>query len=405
MNKNPLKKTSIINLLKNIKINLDSERVTLKNCINRFIAEDIYSKINLPPFNNSAVDGYALHKNDIKNDNKKLILSHRIAAGDKILPLLKPGEVARIFTGARMPINSKTVVMQENTIKKNNIIYVTKMPRYGENCRIAGEDIKKDKKIFQKGKKINSSNINLLAAIGKKHIRLKKKIKVGFYTSGNELINPSETLKNSQINNSNLYSLDSLLRHDFIERKYLGILKDKEESIIQSLKKNINKYDVIITTGGASVGEEDHLINILKKIGKLFFWRASIKPGRPIAVGKINKTIIICLPGNPVSVHLLFGMIIYPFLKSLTGSNFILPQKILAKTNFSMKKKNQRLEWIRVNIHENNNGLIVKKYPKQGSGMISSIAFADGILEIPEKVSFISKGDQYYFYSFKNIFK
>ena len=118
MNKNPLKKTSIINLLKNIKINLDSERVTLKNCINRYIAEDIYSKINLPPFNNSAVDGYALHKNDIKNDNKKLILSHRIAAGDKILPLLKPGEVARIFTGARMPINSKTVVMQENTIKK-----------------------------------------------------------------------------------------------------------------------------------------------------------------------------------------------------------------------------------------------------------------------------------------------
>ena len=405
MNKKPLTKLSIIKLLKKIKrFNLGSENILLDKSVNRFLNQDIKSKINLPPFKNSAVDGYALCKNDIINNKKKLYVSQRIVAGQTASSKLKKGEVARIFTGAYMPPNSSTVVMQENVKFDNNEINIKKMPIYGENCRFLGEDIKKGKKIISKGNKINSTNINLIAAIGKNIVDVKKKIKIGFYTSGNELRRPTEHLKGSQINNSNYYSLNALLNHPYTQTKYLGILRDEEKLITKSILNHVNKYNVIITTGGASVGEEDHLIKIIKKIGKVFFWKTAIKPGRPLAIGKINDTIFICLPGNPVSVHLLFGMIIKPFLEYLCGSDLIFPEGIKVKTDFEMKKKNQRLEWLRVNFVKNKSELIVSKYERQGSGMISSIVYSDGIIEIPENISFISKGDSFIFYSFKNLF-
>ena len=406
MNKEPLTKLSIFHLLKKIKrFNLGSEIILLDRSINRFLNKDIKSKINLPPFNNSAVDGYALCKNDIINNNKKLIVTDRVVAGQKVPHNLKKGEVARIFTGAYMPLNSKTVIMQENVILENNKIKIKKMPVYGENCRLIGEDIKKGKKIIFKGKKINSTNINLIAAIGKKMVDIKKKIKIGFYTSGNELSTPTENLRGSQINNSNYYSLNALLNLSYAKTTYLGILKDEEKIITKSILSNIKKYNVIITAGGASVGEEDHLIKIIKKIGKVFFWKAAIKPGRPLAIGKIKNTIIICLPGNPVSVHLLYGMIIKPFLEYLCGGDLVFPRGVTAKTDFGMKKKNRRLEWLRVNFASSNRELIVSKYKKQGSGMISSVVYADGILEIPENISLIFKGDSFTFYSFDSLFK
>ena len=405
MNKNPLKKSSIFNLLKKIKkINLGQENILLNKSIGRFLDQNIISRINLPPFNNSAVDGYALTKIDVEKNINILKVSQRIAAGDAYSKNLKKGHVARIFTGAQMPSNSKTIVMQENVIINRNEIIIKKMPKFGENCRFGGEDIKKKQKIFSKGEKINVNNINIVAAIGKKNILVKKKIKIGFYTSGNELREPTENLKGSQINNSNYYSLTALLKSPYIQTSYLGVLKDNEKMITKSLLNNINKYNVIITTGGASVGDEDHLIKIINKLGKIFFWKTAIKPGRPLAIGKIKNTIIICLPGNPVSVHLLYGMIIKPFLEYLCGGKFKIPIGLKVKTNFVLKKKNKRLEWLRVNIKRKNNDLIVNKYSKQGSGMISSMVFADGILEIPENVSLVSKNDYFNFYSFENLF-
>ena len=406
INKKPLKKNLIFKILENIKkINLKSESILLESSIGRFLHEDIRSNINLPPFNNSAVDGYALTKEDVIKKNNKLLIKQRIAAGDKKPAKLNIGEVARIFTGAPMPKNSNTVVMQENTEVIDNYVFINKMPNYKENSRSLGEDICKGRKIFLNGDKVDSQNINLIAAIGKKKIKVKKKIKIGFYTSGNELKLPTQNLKESEINNSNYYSLNSLLDEKFIKSKYLGILKDNYGIIRKSLNKNSKKYDVIITTGGASVGEEDYLIDVLKKIGKIFFWKTAIKPGRPLAIGKIDETIIICLPGNPVSVHLLFGMIVKPFLKHLSTGKMDRPKSVKVKTNFSMKKKNKRLEWIRVKVKSKSNYIIANKYKKQGSGMISSIVFSDGILEIPENINFINKGDYFDYYSFDNLFK
>ena len=405
MNNRPLKKIEVFNLLKNISIeNLESEKVEISFAQGRILSSDILSSIDLPPFNNSAVDGYAMHTDNLK-DATRLKCTQRIAAGDYKEVLLEKDEVARIFTGARMPMNSNTVVMQENVIAENDYIIISKIPKQGENCRLAGEDIAKGHKILLSGEIIKPTNLNLIAAIGKGNVEVKKKLKVGYFTNGNELKEPTEILKGAEINNSNRYSLHSLLKNNYIERDYLGILKDSKKNIIESLIKNVNKYNLLITTGGASVGEEDHLIEIIKEKGKIFFWKTAIKPGRPLAIGKIEKTIIICLPGNPVSVHLLYGMIIKPFLEFLCGSKMILPKSFKATVNFSMKKKTERLEWLRVTLDNDNlEGLHVNKFPKQGSGMISSIAYSDGIIEIPENISEVSRGDKFDLYLFNQMF-
>ena len=335
----------------------------------------------------------------------KLKCTKRVAAGDQTEIFLKTNKVARIFTGARMPNNCNTVIMQENAIIDGDYISMSKIPQLGENCRLKGEDVSKGDKILQCGEKIDSTNINLIAAVGKKYVEVKKKLKVGYFTSGNELIEPSEKLEGSKINNSNRYSLHSLLNDSYIVSHYLGVLVDSKDKIIESLTENINDYNVLITAGGASVGEEDHLIDVIKEKGRIFFWKTAIKPGRPLAIGQINKTIIICLPGNPVSVHLLYGLIIKPFLEFLCGSKMHKPKSFKAIVNFSMKKKTKRLEWIRVTLDQNNlETIYVNKYQKQGSGMISSIAFSDGIIEIPESVSKINRGDKFDFYLFDQLF-
>ena len=405
MNERPLTKNEIFVLLKKVSIaNLESEKVELSIAEGRILSEDIISAINLPPFNNSAVDGYAVH-NDNLNSVKRLKCTQRIAAGDQSKISLKVDEVARIFTGSRMPENSTTVIMQENVFVSDDYIVMNKIPKLGENCRLAGEDIAKKDKILQSGDKILASNLNLIAAIGKKNVEVKKKLKVGYFTSGNELKEPSEILKGAEINNSNRYSLHSLLNNNYIDSSYLGILKDSKKNINESLINNVNNYDVLITTGGASVGEEDHLVKVVDENGKIFFWKTAIKPGRPLAIGQIDKSLIVCLPGNPVSVHLLYGMIIKPFFEFLCGSKMSKPKCFKATVNFSMKKKTERLEWLRVTLDKVNlENIHVDKYSKQGSGMISSIAFSDGIIEIPENVSQINRGDKFDFFMFDQLF-
>ena len=404
MNKLPLTKNQIIGIFKKQKkLISSSEIIDLQYSKDRILAQDIKSQINIPPFNNSAVDGYALLKKDL-NLKKTFICKKRIAAGDNKKIVIKSGEAVRVFTGAKMPSNSSTVVMQENVKVKNNYITLLKTPQFGENYRIKGEDIKKNKIILTKGTKINHQNLNLIAAAGIRKIKVYKKIKIGFFTSGNELRKPTKKLKNAEINNSNYYALNTLLDKKYITKKYLGNLKDNLVTVKKSLIKSSKKFNIIITAGGASVGDEDHLINALSSLGKLYFWRAAIKPGRPIAFGKINKCYIICLPGNPVSVQLLYGMLIKPLILKLCGSTLKLPNSSKIYTDFDMKKKTKRMEWLRVIKTRKNNRDYAIKYPKQGSGMISSITYSNGIIEIDEQVSFIKKGDLFEFYDFDSLF-
>jgi len=404
MNKRPLFFKQIINFIKRrSSVISKTEIINLLNAEDKILAENIYSKINLPPFKNAAVDGYALLKKDLNKSQKK-INKNRVAAGDKTSHKMKAGEVMRIFTGAKMPWNSNTVVMQENTKIIANKLSLMKVPSYGENCRYKGEDISKRSLVLKRGTKIDTKNLNLIAAIGYNKVKVYSKIRIGFYTSGNELVKPTTKLKNSNINNSNYYLLNSLLNKNYITKKFLGNLPDNAHRIKKKLLTKVSKYNIIITTGGASVGDEDHLINTLKNNGEIFFWRAAIKPGRPIAIGKIKKTYIVCLPGNPVSVQLLFAFVVKPLIFKLIGSTIthMKPEKI--KTNFSMIKKTKRLEWLRVSKKLINNEYVITKHPKQGSGMISSISYSDGVVEIPEDISAIKKGDLFDYYDFDKLF-
>ena len=257
--------------------------------------------------------------------------------------------------------------------------------------------------------KLTTLNVNLeifrvLDYVRGLKIKVFKKIEVGFFTSGNELKKPRTKLKGSEINNSNYYSLITLLDFNFINKVYCGNLKDRAQYIENKLKYNSKKFNVIITTGGASVGEEDYLIEVINKIGKILFWKAAIKPGRPVALGKVDDCYVICLPGNPVSVQLLYALIIQPFIYYLAGAKFVLPQPEKLKVNFNMNKKTKRMEWLRVKKKKNNLEFIAEKFPKQGSGMISSIAYSDGIIEIPEHVSKIKIGESYDYFDFKILF-
>ena len=404
MNKKPLYLKQILNFIKKQTILVKkTEIINLLDAEDKILAENIYSKINLPPFKNSAVDGYAILKNDLNNIDKK-IAKTRIAAGDDKEVKINKSEVVRIFTGAKMPLNSNTVVMQENTKIENNKLKLIKIPNYGENCRHIGEDISKGKLVLKKGSKIDVKNLNLIAAIGYNKVKVYSKIKVGFFTSGNELVAPTTKLNKSKINNSNYFLLNSLLNKNYIKKNYLGNLSDNYKKVEYNLLKNISKFNMIITTGGASVGDEDHLVKTLENNGKFFFWRAAIKPGRPIAIGKIKNTYIVCLPGNPVSVQLLYVFIVKPLILKLLGAPLrrISPEKL--KTNFSMIKKTKRLEWLRVSKKLIKNQYLIIKHPKQGSGMISSISYSDGIVEIPEQVSLIKKGDTFDYYDFDKLF-
>ena len=404
MNKSPLTKKEIINFFnKQKKLIFSSEIIDLRYSKGRILAEDLKSQINIPPFNNSAVDGYALLKKDL--DLKKIFTcTRRVAAGDNKKIIIRSGEAVRVFTGAKMPSNSSTIVMQENVIVEGKNIRLIKTPIFGENHRLKGEDIKKNKKILIKGTKINQQNLNLIAAAGIRRIKVYKKIKIGFFTSGNELRKPTNKLKNAEINNSNYYALNSLLDENYITKKNLGNLRDNLKSIKNNLINSSKKFNIIITAGGASVGDEDHLINALYSLGEIYFWRAAIKPGRPLAFGKINKCYVVCLPGNPVSVQLLYSMLIKPLILKLCGSFFKLPTSSKIHANFNMKKKTKRMEWLRVIKITKNKKDFANKYPKQGSGMISSISYANGIIEIGEEVSFIKKGDVFEFYDFENLF-
>ena len=404
MNKLPLTKKQIIRFFKKQKnLVMNKELLSLQNSLGRFLYTDLKSKVDIPPFNNSAVDGYALLKKDL-NNKKILYCNRKILAGSKKNLKIKSGETIRVFTGAKMPLNSSTVVMQENTIQNNNKITISKFPKLGENYRLKGEDIKKNQKILLKGSQINQKNINLIAASGIKKVEVFKKIKIGFFTSGNELRRPTKNLKKSEINNSNYFALNSLLDTSFISKKYLGNLKDNLKVVKKKIFAASKKNNIIITSGGASVGEEDHLIKALSDLGDIFFWKAAIKPGKPIALGKINNCYVICLPGNPVSVQLLFAMLINPLIKKLSGGNFNLPKSSKIVANFNMQKKTRRMEWLRIIRKTLNNKNIAIKYPKQGSGMISSITYSDGIIEIDADTSVIKKGDIFDYYDFDNLF-
>tara|TARA_B100000029_G_scaffold138029_1_gene132957 strand:+ start:11109 stop:12365 length:1257 start_codon:yes stop_codon:yes gene_type:complete len=392
-------------LEKRIKCIKKTQKIKLDQSLGRILSKDIFSKLNVPPFDNTAVDGYAFKYSDLnKNKETTLKLNGRIAAGQNFNKKIKKGEVARIFTGAKVPEGTDTVIMQEDC-NINGIEIILKPGIFkGANIRKKGEDIKSKKKILTKGSKLKAQDIALIASIGIKEIEVYEKLKVGIFTTGNELFEPGNKISKNGIYDSNRYCLKNLLETINCSVKDYGIKKDNEKLIKNTLKKISKECDLIITTGGMSVGEEDYVRKVVEKNGSLNFWNISIKPGRPVALGNIFKKPFIGLPGNPVSVMITFLKIALPAINKLSG--FLSPKEnnFIVTTDFNFKKKSGRKEFLRVKVSKNSNGEIkIKHYPNTGSGVFTSMVETDGLVELPEKLTYLKKGAKVKFVPYSEI--
>ena len=392
-------------LEKRIKCIKKTQKIKLDQALGRILSKDIVSKLNVPPFNNTAVDGYAFKYSHLnKKKETALKLAGRITAGQNFNKKIKTGEIARIFTGAKVPEGADTVIMQEDCYTTDNQIVLKPGIFKGANIRKKGEDIRYGKKIISKGSKLKAQDIALIASVGIKEIGVFEKLTVGIFTTGNELYEPGTKTSNSGIYDSNRYCLKNLLETINCSVKDYGIKKDNEKLIKNTLKKISKECDLIITTGGMSVGEEDYVRKVLEKNGSLNFWNIAIKPGRPVALGNIFKKPFIGLPGNPVSVMITFLKIALPTINKLSG--FLSPKEknFIVIADFNFKKKSGRKEFLRVKISKNLNGQIkIKNYPNTGSGVFTSMVETDGLKELPDKLTYLKKGTKIKFVPYTEV--
>ena len=378
-------------LIKSASVTAMTEAVSLDDSLGRILASDIHSTINVPGFDNSAMDGYtiALNDNQVAQENLSFDVVDRIAAGSTGNDL-KIGNAARIFTGAPIPNGANTVVMQEEcTLSEDKSqITVKRAINLNENIRPTGNDILKDNVILSSGRQIKPQDISLAASVGVGELVVFKKIKVGVFFTGDELVEPGNPLTPGKIYNSNRYALVALLKQVGCDVINLGNIEDKLDATCEALEALESQCDLIMTTGGVSVGEEDHVKPAVEKLGELNLWKIRMKPGKPLAYGKVKQTPFIGLPGNPVSSFVTFCIFSLPFIKKMQGNSNYESKILKVKTNFDCKRAKPRREYARVRIDHSTETPLANLFPKQGSDVMSSVVWADGIIEIPENTTF-----------------
>ena len=382
-----------------------TEAVSLDDSLGRILASDIHSTINVPGFDNSAMDGYTIALNDtqVAQENLSFDVVDRIAAGSTGNDL-KIGNAARIFTGAPIPNGANTVVMQEEcTLSEDKSqITVKRAINLNENIRPTGNDILKDNVILSSGRQIKPQDISLAASVGVGELVVFKKIKVGVFFTGDELVEPGNPLTPGKIYNSNRYALVALLKQVGCDVINLGNIEDKLDATCEALEALESQCDLIMTTGGVSVGEEDHVKPAVEKLGELNLWKIRMKPGKPLAYGKVKQTPFIGLPGNPVSSFVTFCIFSLPFIKKMQGNSNYESKILKVKTNFDCKHAKPRREYARVRIDHSTETPLANLFPKQGSDVMSSVVWADGIIEIPENTTF-ETGTILYYYSMSEL--
>lgn len=353
------------------------ELVTIDQALGRTLFSAVMAPINVPPADNSAMDGYAVRTNEIAL-NTQYQISQRIPAGKAPDPL-QESSVARIFTGANMPAGADAVIIQEDSISQNNQVQFKSLAVVGENVRKCGQDVRKGSEILPAGKVLRPQEIGLIASCGIAEVEVYKKLRVIILSTGDELVEPGQKAKTNQIYNSNRFLLKSFCEACGFETIDSASMPDELNQTISSLEKAASQADVILTTGGVSVGEEDHIKPALKQLGSLDMWKVAIKPGKPIALGKIGDTDLIALPGNPSSVFTTFLILALPRLRLLQGRSDmeIIPEILPA--NFS-RAAGSRKEYLRA--RKTSQG--VEIFPNQSSGVLSSACWGDGFALQPQ---------------------
>ena len=291
------------------------EKVELRSAIGRVLADDIKSRINVPSHNNSAMDGYAVNSADIpESGTKELKIIGTIFAGKPMDQTIKPGTCARIMTGGVIPAGADTVVIQERTEQNGELVKIGNETRPGDNVRFAGEDIASGDIILYSGIWLTPADIGLIASLGIGEVMVTRKPRAAFFSTGDELQSIGENLSPGNVYDSNRYTLYGMLNRLGVEIMDMGVIRDNKEDIATAFKQAASYADVVITSGGVSVGEADYIKEILGKLGSVNFWKVAIKPGRPLAFGKLDKAYFFGLPGNPVSVMVTFYQFVQPAL-------------------------------------------------------------------------------------------
>jgi len=383
------------------------ERVPIAQARGRVLAADLIAPLNLPPFDNSAVDGYAVRHADLKSGAAtRLAISGRLTAGADDCLSLKPGEAIRIFTGAPMPAGADTVFMQEDVEVDGTAVVVPKGLKRGANRRLAGEDIAGGATALAAGTVLEPQHIALAAALGIAALDVRRPLRVAIFSTGDEVVEPGASLPRAAIYDANRYLLRELLERLRARVTDLGILADDPEPLAQALRAAAAGHDLIVTSGGVSTGEADYVRNAVEKIGSLVFWRVAIKPGRPVALGVIRaengeSAAFVGLPGNPVAVFVTFVRVVKVLLRRLSGAR---PQALVplpVRAGFAYTKKKDRREYVRVALTRASDGeLEALKHPQDGAGILTSLTQTDGLLEFPEETTAIAPGDRVGFLSY-----
>ncbi|WP_135080486.1 gephyrin-like molybdotransferase Glp [Terasakiella sp. SH-1] len=379
-----------------IKPMADTTTLPLRQCVGKILAENVVAQQNVPPHNNSAMDGYAVKFEDLNPDGEtKLPVTARIAAGHPLGRDAQSGEALRIFTGAPIPNEADTIVMQENATEADGFVTFPKgaAPKKGANFRKLGEDIKIGDTILEKGRKLRAADIGVCASVGLTEIQVYKPLKIAVFSTGDEITDAGEPLGEGCVYDINRYTVLSMLESMGCEVTDLGILPDDLDLITSSLKEAAADHDVLFTSGGVSLGEEDHVKTAVSQLGQINFWRIAIKPGRPIALGEVGDTPFIGLPGNPVATLVTFMMIARPMIAGFSGRRDIATRSYKIPAAFDMKHKGGRYEWQRAYLKETPYGPVVELFHTTGSGILTSMVKTDGLVEIPDHAHEIEAGD------------
>lgn len=356
--------------------------LSLQQCLGHVLAESLIADINVPPADNSAMDGYAMNaEDDLIQSGGTYRISDRIPAGTRGQSL-EAGTLVRIFTGGEIPTGANAVVMQENTtlLGEDKVVLLDK-PALGQNVRGQGQDIRKGSEILKEGKRITAPDLGLMASVGIHQVKVVRPLKVGILTTGNELVDPPTPLQPGQIYNSNRFSLEALVSGLGMEPHYYGSVEDTPEATRAALSSAAASCDCLISSGGVSVGEEDHVKAQVQALGQLNVWRIAIKPGKPLAFGSVEGTPFFGLPGNPVSSFVTFCLFARPFLLKLQGARDIQPPSYMAPVSFDYQG-GSRVEFLRVRAFVQGGEMAIEPFEHQGSGVMSSLSWANALAKV-----------------------
>lgn len=382
------------------------ETVPLGQAHGRVMAESVSAPISLPPFDNSAVDGYAVRAADLAREGEtNLKIAGRVAAGHAAKDELAPGTAIRIFTGAPMPAGADTVFMQEDVRREGECVVVPSGLACGANRRLAGEDIAAGAVVLPAGRRLAAQHVALAAAVGLTALPVRRRIRVAVLSTGDEIVEPGSARGGAALYDANRFLLAGLIGGLGAEVTDCGIVADDPAAIERAIAAAALQHDLVLTSGGVSTGEADHVRTAVEKIGRLVFWRVAVKPGRPVAMGVIGSgTAFVGLPGNPVAVFVTFARVVRPLIARLAGAELTPLVPLPVRSTFAHRKKKGRREYVRVALRRARDGVIeAVRHPQEGAGVITSLTETDGLIELMEGTTKIEPGASVGFLSYGSL--